>query len=341
MKLMIVGSDKIYAIENFYCKHLAGLGVDVLLFPAQSIFYDYYQTGIGHKIAYRAGVSSILKKINQQFKEKVLEFQPGIIWVFKGMELYPGTLRWAKKQGIKLVNFNGDSPFFFSGTGSGNKNVTKSAGLYDLHFTYDKNVKKEMEARYSMPAILLPFGFDISETVFRECCALPEIMRVCFLGNPDVHRGKFLQQLAENRVPLDLYGNGWEKYVTHPSVNIYPPVYAVQAWKTLRRYRVQLNLMRPHNPHSHNMRTFELGGVGAVQLAPATEDHKKAFKPEEEIFIFHDMEESIQQIRKIHSLPNPAADRISTRVRERSIQSGYSYQCRSRQALDAIKEYLG
>ncbi len=341
MKLMIIGSDKIYAIENFYVKHLARLGVDVQMFPAQSIFYDYYQEGLVNKITYRLGLSRVLRGINQHVKNKVLGFRPDIIWVFKGMELFPETLLWAKKQGIKLVNFNGDSPFLFSGSGSGNKYVSRSAGLYDLFFTYDKEVKKQMDARYSLPTVILPFGFDISEKTYNTSCIYPEIKRVCFLGNPDVFRGKFLQQLAESGVPIDLYGNGWAGFVRHQGINIFQPVYATEAWKTLRRYRVQLNLMRPHNPYSHNMRTFELGGVGAIQLAPATEDHEKAFKAGEEIFIFLDMKDCIQQIHKILSMSQPAADLVRSRARERSLQSGYSYQCRSAQALESIKQHLG
>jgi spore maturation protein CgeB len=89
------------------------------------------------------------------------------------------------------------------------------------------------------------------------------------------------------------------------------------------------------------MRTFELGGVGAIQLAPATDDHEKAFKPGEEIFIFHDAEECVELIQVILALPKDAADQVRNRARERSLQGCYSYACRSRQALDAIEQHLG
>jgi hypothetical protein len=45
MKLMVVGSDKIFAIENFYFKYLSALGVETKTFNAQSFFFDYYQKG--------------------------------------------------------------------------------------------------------------------------------------------------------------------------------------------------------------------------------------------------------------------------------------------------------
>jgi hypothetical protein len=45
MKLLIIGSDKVFSIENFYYKYLIELGVDTKRFTAQSIFYDYYFSG--------------------------------------------------------------------------------------------------------------------------------------------------------------------------------------------------------------------------------------------------------------------------------------------------------
>ena len=338
---MIVGSDRIYAIENFYVKYLRQAGVEVLHFPAQTYFYDYYQAGIFNKLMFRTGLSAINKKINRQFLEAVNTFKPAVIWVFKGMEIFTESLEKVKAMGVKLVNFNGDSPFLFSGKGSGNKNVTQSIGLYDLHLTYNSAVKKELENKFGIPAAILPFGFDISNDMYEACCREEEILRVCFLGNPDAYRGKFLQQLAERGVPLDLYGNNWEKFVQHPSVKIFKPVYADECWKILRRYRVQLNLMRPHNPDTHNMRTFELGGVGAIQLAPATEDHQHYFKTGEEIFIYSSLEDCLEQIKKILAMDKATADNIRINARRRSLQSGYSYKARSLEALEAIKKMLG
>jgi hypothetical protein len=147
MKLLIVGSDKVYAIENFYVKYLRELEVEVSHFSAQSIFYDYYQKHIFNKLVYRSGMSRITKKINDQFRIAVEQFKPDIIWVFKGMEIFPESLEWAKAKGIFLVNYNGDSPFIFSGEGSGNRNVSDSIGLYDLFLTYNKEYNKQMETK--------------------------------------------------------------------------------------------------------------------------------------------------------------------------------------------------
>lgn len=312
--------------------------MEVSNFPAQRYFYDYYQQGILHKLVFRAGLSGILKKINGWFKSAVEKFKPDVIWVFKGMEIFPGSLRWAKNKGIKLVNFNGDSPFIFSGKGSGNAYVTDSISLYDLHLTYNRAVQKEMTDRYNIPTSILPFGYDIDEALYLDCCREDEVVKVCFLGNPDEYRGAFLQQLAEAGVKLDLYGNNWDKFVQHENVSSFAPVYADECWRTLRKYRVQLNLMRPHNPDTHNMRSFELGGVGAIQLAADTPDHRNYFTAGKEIFLFENMEECIHQINHLLSMDKKMADQIRMDTRNRSLESGYSYRDRSMQALQEINK---
>jgi spore maturation protein CgeB len=341
MKLLIVGSDEVYAIENFYVKYLREAGVEVELYTAQKYFYQYYQKSLLNKLIYRAGMSGILQQINKELKQEVAVFQPDILWVFKGMEVFPSTLHWAKERGAKLVNFNADSPFLFSGRGSGNRNVTENISLYDLHLGYSRPILAQLEKQFGKPTTLLPFGYDISAAVMGDAKAQEEVMRVCFLGNPDEMRGPFLQALADAGIPLDLYGNRWVKYVNGPNVRVHAPVYGAEAWKVLRRYRVQLNLMRPHNPDTHNMRSFELGGVGAIQLAPDTPDHRQYFEVDKEIFLYRTLDECVGAAKHLLALGQPAADRIRDAAHRRSLNGGYNYHHRAMQALAAMEELLG
>lgn len=340
MKLLLVGSDNEYAIENFYVKYLKKEGVDVLHFPAQTLFYRYYNKSFFNKLIYRFGFSTILKQINRKFKSEVLSFEPDVIWVFKGMEIYPKSLKWARTKGIKLVNYNGDSPFIFSGRGSGNKNVTKSIGLYDLFLTYSFVDKQKMESEYKVKSHILPFGFDISDELFKECEQIEDVKKVCFIGNADPHRANFLSSLADKGIELDVYGDGWNRFINHPGITLFPAVKNEEFWKTLRKYRVQLNLMRPHNPTTHNMRTFEAAGVGAIQIAPDTPDHRGYFESETEMFLFQDVDSCVIQINKGLNFSKEYAQRVRVKARERSLKSGYNYECRTQQALAFIKELM-
>lgn len=341
MKLLIIGSDKVFSIENFYYKYLIELGVDTKRFTAQAIFYDYYFSGnILRKIIFKLGLSSIHKKINNQFKEIVDDFKPDIIWVFKGMEITPESLKWAKSKGIKLINYNPDNPFIFTGKGSGNANVTDSIGLYDFHFTYNLEIQKQLQQQYNAKTDFLPFAFDVSKELFDECSKEDEIVKACFLGNPDKIRSAFLEQLASKGIEIDVFGNDWDKFVTHKNITTHMPVYSNEQWKTLRKYRVQINLMRIHNEDSHNMRTFEVPGIGGLQVAPNTKEHQLFFEEGKEIFLYKDIDECVTKINYLLSLSKEQANEFRTLSNNAAINKKYSYKDRTFQVYNVLKSFV-
>jgi spore maturation protein CgeB len=337
MHILIVGSDKIFSIERFYAKYLRKAGVNLSVFVAPNIFNDHYRKHILNRILFRIGLSDIYERINNEFKETVEEYKPDIIWIFKGMEIFPSSLVWAKQRGIKLVNYNPDNPFLFSGKGSGNRNVTDSISLYDLHFTYNLRVKRKLENDFDKAASFLPFGFDVLPSVYNECISLNEINEVCFLGNPDKKRAAFIESLALSGLPLAVYGHGWKNFVDHPGIKIFEAVYGEEQWRVLRMYRVQLNLMRAHNEDSHNMRTFEVPAIGGIMLAPDTAEHRIFFADGLEVFLFRDLPTCIELIEKILGLTKEESVKIRSAARARSLVSGYNYEQRSHQALAEIE----
>lgn len=338
MKILIVGSDKVFAIENFYTKYLRLSGVHIDAFNAYNIFFDYYHKHILHKIIFKAGLSTIYKKINNLFIEAVQKYRPDAIWVFKGMEIFPASLEWARKENIKLINYNPDNPLIFSDKGSGNQHVTDSISLYDLHLTYHMEVKKELEERFHVKVAILPFAFDDNESLYQECCRQQEVIKACFLGNPDSRRAACIQALAANGIPIDVYGNNWDKFLKHENITLFPPAYGTEQWKVLWRYRVQLNLMRIHNDNSHNMRSFEVPGIGGIMVAPDNIEHRMYFEDRKEVYLYKDTADCITIIKELLNMPAGEANMIRKAARERSVRSGYSYKARAAQALEVIKK---
>lgn len=336
----MVGADSRYAIERPYLKYLSenSLVQEIEFFAAQNIFLNYYQKNLFNKILYRIGLSSILNKVNKELKAAFTAFKPDVVFIFKGMEIFPSTLLWMKKQGARLANYNPDNPFIFSNRGSGNKNVTRSIPLFDLFMSYDRGICKKMETEYHVKSKLLPFGFEISEKVFEACVREPEKKKLCFIGNTDEHRLAFLNELAAAGIETDLYGMNWNTKYLHRNIKFKGPVFDDELWKALRSYRVQLNLMRIHNPESHNMRTFEIAGVGGIQLAPRTGDHSSYFEEGKEIFLFTDVNSCIAQVKKIMAFTETEATVIRNGVRQKSINAGYSYSNRAATVAKYLNE---
>jgi len=336
-RILLVGSDKVWSLERIFLKHLCNLGVEAQLFASQNLFYDFYEKNLINKILFRTGISSIYKTINEELLKKVNEFQPDLIWVFKGMEVLPETLKNLKSRGIGLANYNPDNPFFFSGRGSGNKNVKDSIGLFHVHFTYDRDIRKTIQNEFGLPCYILPFGFELSEALYQQCKNQDEILKICFIGNPDKGRVEFLEKLAD-QLPLDVYGHDWEKHTQHQNISIHGPVYGDDFWKTLYRYRAQLNLLRPHNPASHNMRSFEIPGVGGIGLFPDTIDHREYFGSTGIAFLYHNMSECIVKAEEIFQMSRKDISEWRNNARNLSLQKGFDYLSRTKQFLASLNE---
>ena len=159
---------------------------------------------------------------------------------------------------------------------------------------------------------------------------------MCFLGNPDEKRAQFISALANEGIQIAVYGHDWVNFVRHPSIQIYPAVLGLEFWKVLRKYRVQLNLMRDHNENSHNMRTFEIPAIGGIMVAPQNEDHIRYFKDGFEVFLFRDVSHCATLVKYLLQLPFEEANRIRLAASDRSRSSGYRYADRARTALEEI-----
>jgi len=342
MKVLIVGSKNESAIERFYMKYLEEYGVTVHLYAAYDIVYAYHSRNIVNKVLFKTKLWTGYRAVNKGLLETAAALKPDIIWVFKGMEIYPQTLVTLRKQGFKLVNYNPDHPFIIAGPGSGNKNVTDSVGLYDLHFCYHNGLLKEIKERFNISTVMLPFAYEGSEVIYADPATVTPIKKICFQANPDSYRADMVELLAKNGLIVDVYGKGWQrtKLPNVPGVNIYDIASRPKFWEMNQSYRVQLNLFRKHNYGSHNMRTFEIPVVGGIELTPYSEEQADFFEEEKEIFFFRSDDDMVVQAKKLMAMSEAQIDDIRTAARARSLASGYSFADRSKTVLNSFKRLV-
>jgi spore maturation protein CgeB len=170
-----------------------------------------------------------------------------------------------------------------------------SIDLFDYYFTYDQNTYlKLIDSKIN--AAIIPFAFDSNGFVFENLKEDEEIKKICFLGNLDKQRCAFINALASNGFQIDIFGVNLSNFTLHSNINKYGPKYGVDFWLTLQKYAVQLNLLRPHNLNSHNMRSFDIPGAGGVMLAPRTVDHMSYFEDGVEVFLFSNLDECLTRI---------------------------------------------
>lgn len=335
-KILIVGSKSKAALELIFKELMQKKGFQVEIFASQDIFLDYYNQSIWHKVFFRLGFQRILYKIQEELTNHIRRNPPSLVWVFKGMEIFPSTLTKIKNLGVNLVNYNPDHPFVFSGYGSGNTHVRNSVSCYNFYFSYADDVVNSLQSA-GVRSEKVPFGFDHEGFDFREINPKDETPKICFLGNPDIHRVNFLNRLCEEGLPIDVHGTNWHKFKLHTNIDIFPPKYGNEFWFTLQRYAIQLNLLRPHNLASHNMRSFDIPGSGAIMLAPRTSDHQYFFKENTEVFLFDGLPEAVSKARLILNLSFDERMIIRKSARMRALEE-HTYAHRLQTFLDFLNQ---
>ncbi len=338
MKILLVGSNFSYAIERYFVRYLAEMGVEINQYAAPDIVFNYHSKNIVNKILFHSKINTGYKPVNKELLKIAYNYKPDVIWVFKGMEIYPETLATLKKD-FKLANYNPDHPFLITSRGSGNSNVRDSVGHYHLHFCYHNQLIQQIQEEFHIPAVFLPFAYDGDDMVYVDQNTITEIPRICFQANPDAYRVAVVEKLASNGLEVDVFGIGWNKTsLQHNSkVRLFNIASRQEFWKLNQEYRVQLNLFRAYNKGSHNMRTFEIPAVGGIQLAPYSEEQAMFFEEGKEIFFFHDEDDMLVKAKYLLGLSSEDALQIRQAARKRSLASGYTFKDRANTVYQSFK----
>ncbi|NLR90502.1 glycosyltransferase family protein [Flammeovirga agarivorans] len=325
MKILIIGSKKNNTTDYFYYNLLKEKGYNIKIFESHDIFNEFYYRNIFNKILFRLKLSNIYYKINVALKKIALN-DYDIIWIFKGMEIYPSTISYLKnKTTAKIVNYNGDHPYIYESRGFGNKNVLNSIKLYDLHLSYSKEIQKNLINKFNVQCKWLPFGYEWSKVnqVYHD-------KKIgCFIGNPDNNRAQIIRQLTNNGIMMHLYGNNWIKHIKENKfIKIFPAVHNEEYLSTAQKYRFQLNIFRNQNKDSHNMRTFEMPAFGCISLNPYSKEQTSFFEENIECFYYNDNNDLISKAKHIINLSEEEAYKIKQNAYNKSISSNYKYSDR-------------
>lgn len=332
MKILCSSSKDNNLLAPQYVKELKIQGVTI---EPTYIFevVNYFRGSVLGKLILKFFPSFVYLFSNIRLLKDANHNKPDLIIIFKGMEIFPKTLKKLKTQNIFLVNYNPDHPFKYLTKASGNHNVKNSISLYNLHLTYSHHIKKEMNQFYPKSNVeVLPFGYPTYVNDLKT--DLSEIKKVCFIGYADHNRASIISYLLEQGFEVHLYGKAWYKYLKPTkALTVFPPVEGLTYFQTLASYRVQLNLLRPHNFQSHNMRSFEIPAIGGIMLSMHSAEQSQYFREGQEAFYFNDQNELVKKINYIMSLSKPEINQIRHQARERSKNHSYYFRAQNLQQI--------
>ena len=179
--------------------------------------------------------------------------------------------------------WNPDSPFdgAVSNRGAG---IPQTISAYDYYITWAHDVADRLRAA-ARQVIVIPFAWDPALMPPRPGRGVATD-RIVFIGTATRERVSCLRSLAALR-PM-VFGTGWPQL---KGVDIRPPARGIAFSEIAGEARWNLNLLRPQNARSHNMRTFELVGAGGTQVAPITDDHRRFLGADGQTVLFSSKQE--------------------------------------------------
>jgi spore maturation protein CgeB len=315
LKILISGSFWHGSLEESYARAFESLGWQVIRF-------DWDQYARNHPLAKFAFADKLVRlaiadRVGKWLVSSVQDIKPDLMYVIKGKTINPKTLDLIKNQlgPAPLVNFNPDSPW---DSANRSKRLLESIPVYDIHFTWSTKLVDRFKSAGAKSTYFLPFAYDqklhypiAAETVDTKFDAV-------FVGTYSAQRDEILGSLTDFNVGI--WGNDWKKASRVPKSWLQTEaIYGEEAIKALNLGAAAINILRPQNEGSHNMRTFEIPASSHLMLTTRSEEQSQWFTEGKEMECYADIQELKEKIRAIKQDKQRArqmAARAYERVRE-------------------------
>ena len=333
LPILLVGSAKQTSLEMMYQRGFMSNGVnrvDLLDVEGED------PVSLHHKVFARLLPSARHAWAAQRLLSYLRNFNSyRYIIIFKGTQFTRQVLEECRKMAPSAlwVNINPDDPYNLESRAASNRNVFQSCTFYDVYCIWSRLVADRLRIDGCKQVLYLPFGFDESfhqPRVLKQASEAP----VSFIGTWDRERERMLAQLVGYNVSIT--GPNWRRTKgDFPFRNSLSDrtVFGSDMSSIMTSSAVCLNMLRPQNRSSHNMRTFEIPAMGGLMLTNRTEEQQELFPENEACYMYSDIFELKSKIDYI--LANKIeANRV--RANGMALVQAHSYTNRARDLLKQL-----
>lgn len=288
---------------------------------------------------------AMVAEYNRALSAAADQFQPEMLFVFKGESVAPETLRKIKSGGAIAINFYPDTGF--EGHGS---YLRTTVGLFDWMFTTKPSHLAYLKSAFAYEdATFVTHAFDpeIHHPVEPGSADLKRYLcDVSFIGNISAKKQRMIEHVrhALPDVDLRIWGApGW--HAAHARIGpVYQgaPVWAQEYAKAIRASKINLCILFEGTADAPSgdvitARTFEIPAAGGFLLHERTDEALRHFEDGAECGYFDDPDDLVAKIR--YYLAHEAERRaIAEAGHLRALSSGCSYDDRAAQVVAKYHE---
>jgi spore maturation protein CgeB len=259
-------------------------------------------------LAFRLRIGPAVQAVNQQVLRQIEERKYDLIWINKGVVLWPETIQKLRRQTACLIHYTPDTAFHQNRS----RFFFKTLSLYDLLVTTKSFEMDEYRRRVPGNKIhLTTQGYD--PDVHHLMPQVPKCKSAILIGLCEPHRENCVHVLRKAGVPLRIGGKGWERvavtYSHDPDFEFLGSSVFGEAYSTaLASSAIGLGLLSKRFPELHTTRTMEIPACGTL-LATERTSETSAFFAENEALFFGGFEDLARQAKALLEKPEELRSR--------------------------------
>lgn len=286
--------------------------------------------------AFRFKAGPLVRHINHRVIAQTGQQQFDLIWVDKGVYLWPDTIKHLRKRTGCMVHFTPDNAFYANRS----RHFYASAGRYDLLIT-TKSFELEQYAGIADPQRVYLTTQAYDADLHRPSEPLPRKKAVAvFIGLCEEDREKCIGALLAAGVSVRLGGRGWKKFLSSHASNpalcfLGEEVFGDAYVSGYASAMVGLGLLSKRFPELHTTRTFEIPAIGSLLATERTAETERFFNDNEVLFFNNYVELAG---RLVELMKDPArVSLMANKGHQRVISGGYDYASVLSAALRRLK----
>lgn len=282
--------------------------------------------------------------LNRAIRDAARRAPVDLVWIEKGVHVFPRTLRALRRQGLTLVYHNTDdwkaqTPL----QGLHWRFLLRALPLYDVHITSNLHNVREFQAE-GFPRVL---HMELAANEAIRCDEPPDPAQRARLGaaagfighwEPDTERS--ILALVDAGVPVKVYGGGWKRASALGRLKDVVQnrlVWGEEYARAILAFDVNLGIVSKWNRNHTASRTFQIPALGGFLLHERNEVVTRYFREGVEAEFFSSDRELVEKCR--HYLAHPEERRrVAEAGRRRCRESGYFEEDRVREILPHLEE---
>ena len=283
-------------------------------------------------------------RFNRAIEEAARRFEPTVIWIEKGTQVFPATLRRLRRDPSRLIVYHNTDDWKAKTRllRIHWRYLLRSLDLYHVHITSNLHNVKEFRERgfrrvHHMELAANPAVRDPGPLSAEERMRLGG--PVGFIGHWEPFTERALARVVEAEIPLRIYGGGWEKAQSPEKLGDavqYRYVGGDEYARAIRSFDVNIGIVSKWNRNHTASRTFQIPALGAFLLHERNEVVTEYFREGVEAEFFGSEDELVEKCRHYLAHPEERA-RIAEAGRRRCLDSGYFEVDRVREILPVLE----